>query len=188
MSKTITGGVSRGFTLIELLVVISIISLLSSVALASVNTARVKADDTQRNQIISEYAKALRLAYDKAGTGQYPATGDTSYRCLGDYSPVGSGNHNTPSICRYMLPLAMYNENAVVLDAIAEYLPSLPTLKFITLSTTIAYQDPFYKCNSATDCSTPTIEWHLQQTNQRCIQGAISVVFLSGTRCVLILN
>jgi len=46
-----TKQTSRGFTLIELLVVISIIGLLSSVVMSSVNTARKRADDTQRNQI-----------------------------------------------------------------------------------------------------------------------------------------
>lgn len=184
MKKNMRGG----FTLIELLVVISIISLLSTVVLASVNTARIKADDAQRNQIVEEYIKALTLVYDKAGTGQYPATGDTSYRCLGDYTPTGPGNHSTPTTCRYLVTLMKFDENATVLDAISEYIPSLPTLKLITFSTTIAFQDPFYKCNSTTDCSTPTIEWHLQQTNQRCIHDAISVVFLTGTRCVLTLN
>jgi prepilin-type N-terminal cleavage/methylation domain-containing protein len=178
----------RGFTLIELLVVISIIGLLSSVVLSSVQNARVKADDAQRNQIVEEYVKALTLAYDKTGTGQYPTTGDINYWCLGDYTPTGPGNHSTPAACRYMLPLAMFDENATVLDAVASYLPSLPTLKLITFSPTIAYQDPFYKCNSATDCSTPSISWHLRQQNQRCIRNAISVVFLTGTKCELILN
>lgn len=33
--------------------------------LSAMNGARVKADDTQRNQIVGEYVKALALAYDK---------------------------------------------------------------------------------------------------------------------------
>jgi prepilin-type N-terminal cleavage/methylation domain-containing protein len=40
----VRGGDNRGFTLIELLVVISIVSLLSSVVLASLNRERKKAD------------------------------------------------------------------------------------------------------------------------------------------------
>lgn len=40
--------INRGFTLIELLVVISIIGLLASVVLSSLNSAWVNARDTQR--------------------------------------------------------------------------------------------------------------------------------------------
>ncbi len=61
---------NRGFTLIELLVVISIISLLSSVVLASVKDARQKADNTR---IVSEM-KSLQVALElyKARFGTYP--------------------------------------------------------------------------------------------------------------------
>jgi prepilin-type N-terminal cleavage/methylation domain-containing protein len=51
----------NGFTLIELLVVISIISLLSSVVLTSVNGARAKARDARRIADLKEMQKALEF-------------------------------------------------------------------------------------------------------------------------------
>ena len=58
----------RGFTLIELLVVISIISLLSSVVLTSVNTARAKARDARRKEDLRQLELAIQLYYDTTGT------------------------------------------------------------------------------------------------------------------------
>lgn len=63
----------KGFTLIELLVVISIIGLLSSVVLSSLNTARAKARDTQRIRTLTELRTALNLYY--ADNGYYPVCG-----------------------------------------------------------------------------------------------------------------
>ncbi len=60
----------KGFTLIELLVVISIIGLLSSVVLTSLNEARAKARDAHRIQSLKEVQKALILYY--ADYGRYP--------------------------------------------------------------------------------------------------------------------
>ncbi len=60
-----------GFTLIELLVVIAIIGILSSVVMASLNTARAKARDAARVAQAKEIAKALELYY--AANGAYPA-------------------------------------------------------------------------------------------------------------------
>jgi prepilin-type N-terminal cleavage/methylation domain-containing protein len=55
---------SRGFTLIELLVVIAIIGLLSSVVLASMNTARKRARDGRRASDLDAIRKAIMLYYD----------------------------------------------------------------------------------------------------------------------------
>ncbi|MEK7099414.1 MAG: type II secretion system protein [Patescibacteria group bacterium] len=69
-----------GFTLIELLVVISIISLLSSVVLTSVNSARVKARDTRRIADLGQIRLALELYFD--ANGQYPQS-NCAWDCNG---------------------------------------------------------------------------------------------------------
>jgi prepilin-type N-terminal cleavage/methylation domain-containing protein len=188
MKKAMGLRIRGGFTLIELLVVISIVSLLSSVVLASLNGARKKADDTQRNQIVGEYVKALALAYDKAGVGSYPYTGDTGYWCLGDYTPTGASNHGTNNVCRRNAAGVKYSENSTVLDAVAVYLTSLPTLKLVTYSGTSAYDGPFYRCPNAGNCTTAEIEWYLDQASQKCIKGATPSPQGTGTKCVLTLN
>ncbi len=62
----------KGFTLIELLVVISIIGMLSSVVLASLNSSRVKGRDAKRISDIRQIRNALELHRDVVG--YYPST------------------------------------------------------------------------------------------------------------------
>lgn len=66
----------RGFTLIELLVVIAIIGILSSIVLASLNSARKKGRDARRLADIKQLQLALELYYD--ANGAYPATVSTT--------------------------------------------------------------------------------------------------------------
>lgn len=63
---------TRGFTLIELLVVIAIIGILSSVVLASLNSAREKGRDARRVSDIKQIQLALELYYDS--NGSYPSS------------------------------------------------------------------------------------------------------------------
>lgn len=58
---------SKGFTLIELLVVIAIISLLSSIVMVSLNSARMKARDAQRVAILGQIRTAIELYFDDKG-------------------------------------------------------------------------------------------------------------------------
>ena len=66
----------KGFTLIELLVVISIIGVLSTIAMTSLNGARAKARDVKRMTEIGEIQKALELYY--ADNGKYPTPGSSA--------------------------------------------------------------------------------------------------------------
>jgi len=63
----------KGFTLIELLVVISIIGILSSFAVVSLNSARGKARDALRKADMTQIRTALNLYYDE--NNKYPVCG-----------------------------------------------------------------------------------------------------------------
>ena len=69
-------NLKRGFTLIELLVVIAIIGILSSVVLASLNSARAKSRDAKRLSDIKSLQLALELYFDYYKT--YPTGGYTN--------------------------------------------------------------------------------------------------------------
>jgi len=94
----------RGFTLIELLVVIAIIGVLSSVALASLNTARMKARDSSRMAQLTQIRAALELYY--LDRGYYPPS-ECGYDCNGyrySYS-ASSWNLLAADLAPYMTSL-----------------------------------------------------------------------------------
>ncbi len=68
---------SRGFTLIELLVVIAIIGILSSVVLASLNTARGKGADAAIKSNLNNIRAQAELVYDGAN-GSYETVCDNT--------------------------------------------------------------------------------------------------------------
>jgi prepilin-type N-terminal cleavage/methylation domain-containing protein len=79
---------SRGFTLIELLVVIAIIGILSSVVLASLNTARTKASDAAIKSDLNGVGTqaALFLSNNSTGYGAFDNGAGGPAAC-----PTGAG-------------------------------------------------------------------------------------------------
>ncbi|MEK9201595.1 MAG: type II secretion system protein [Patescibacteria group bacterium] len=70
---------NKGFTLIELLVVIAIIGILSSVVLASLNTARAKGSDAAIKSSLSNMRAQAEILYDDASC--YTADATSPYNC-----------------------------------------------------------------------------------------------------------
>lgn len=63
---------NKGFTLVELLIVISIIAILATIVLASLDKARSKSRDTKRISDISQIQLALAAYLNNASHGNYP--------------------------------------------------------------------------------------------------------------------
>lgn len=68
----------KGFTLIELLVVIAIIGILSSVVLASLNSARGKGSDAAAKSGLSNLQAQAAIYYDSAGAQSYDTASSTT--------------------------------------------------------------------------------------------------------------
>ncbi|MFA7169527.1 MAG: type II secretion system protein [Candidatus Paceibacterota bacterium] len=80
----------KGFTLIELLVVISIIGVLSTIAMTSLNGARAKARDIKRISELEQFQKALQMCYAKRGN--YAINGETVINTPCNREPFTDGN------------------------------------------------------------------------------------------------
>ncbi|KND48098.1 MAG: Type IV pilin PilA [Parcubacteria bacterium C7867-006] len=85
----------KGFTLIELLVVIAIIGILSSVVLASLNTARGKGSNAAVKANLTGMRAAAELYYDGAGAGDYIGFCATQTAALAAAASAGGGTAAT---------------------------------------------------------------------------------------------
>jgi prepilin-type N-terminal cleavage/methylation domain-containing protein len=145
-----------GFTLIELLVVIAIIGVLSSVVLASLNTARAKARNASRLANANQYMLALEFAYD--ANGRYPVS-NTTYVCLGDYTTNNCWG-------------GFYSENSTVNSEISPYIRQLPTPP----TDNIPYTGYVYHSCPGTYCTTGQqgqLHWFMEGTNSSCGRATV---------------
>lgn len=153
----------KGFTLIELLVVISIISLLSSIVLSALNSARAKARDSANVRSAIEMRKAVELFYLDKGyyPHQDPLVGSDSYyrysRLNG--SPSGSFANNPASLASNFPSL------------LSKYLPTLPTpaksgqaIAYLAGGTSASYNCTGYPGNIA-DVRPYVIIFHLENNS-----------------------
>ena len=164
------------------MVVMSIISLLSSVVLGAVNSARTKANTSQISSAAEEYRKAFSFGYDKYGG--YPSgmsAFPTSY-CLGYSTSCNSGGD----------PVV----NGIVSESLSA-LPSSDLFKFFIYSTPMSGPSYIYsRCtstngssNNKNACNTASISWYSPANS--CAPGTGG--YLNGTTpstywCTLVLD
>ena len=148
----------KGFTLIELLVVISIISLLSTVVMAQVQQARLKAENAQITSDMRQWMTALeRYNFDNGvywGDKSIPGNeyNYTSFICLG--LPC-----NGPSV----------SENTDFKDSMAKYIPYVnPNRKAIKYSLS-SYGSFIVFSND--DYINEVILYYILNGNSNCLPG-----------------
>lgn len=156
-----------GFTLIELLVVISIIGLLSSMAVYALNVARVKARDASRKVSMKQIQTALELYYD--ANSAYPSTGGSWFGVC-----VNGGSKTTSGASAYIPGLTPTYMVALPVDPLnvrtgwSGYLYRSDGANYKLLDHSIGPESfpsagqPFY------DPVRPTWAWMLCSTNPAC--------------------
>ncbi|MFH0856971.1 MAG: type II secretion system protein [bacterium] len=158
----------KGFTLIELLVVISVIGLLSTLAVIALDNARIKARNARRKSDVTQIIKALEL-YANAHGGAYPSTGGPTYtaaslKCLGMTTSQGCFNadrhHGLDSL-------------KTALDPYLSKMPGDPTRNDVNfdkyLYSSVCHQDHYSIANK------PCIYWQTEGTVNaaECAPGGV---------------
>ncbi len=160
MIRSSSFSARKGFTLIELLVVIAIIGVLSSVVLASLNTARTKSRDAKRVSDIRQLQVALEFYFDQNGT--YPITNEWRGTCsaYGSYGASGAGGW-IPDLAPNFIPVLptdprpidpagcyVYNSNGINYKVLVH--GTMESISCPPVSSTHALYDPV---RSPTECT-----------------------------------
>jgi prepilin-type N-terminal cleavage/methylation domain-containing protein len=149
----------RGFTLIELLVTISIISLLSSVVLSSVNGARMKAEGRAEGSRARQYVFAIESYVNDTGMlpSFEPGNAFNSY-CMGS-SAVCSGNSDGSAQISYYV---------IIDNIVLKYVLNVKDVNFNELKIYWAPDEysyrrsAWYQCQDSNDsgCTWGAIFWY----------------------------
>jgi len=178
----------KGFTLVELLVVISIIALLSTIAVVSLGSARAKARDTARIADMKQVSTALEQYY--ADQGGYPPVaivgtsiviGDANHKVLCSLNTAGGSSFNTAANCpaasttTYMGNIPAYPTPGLSTDAITCTASTTPDANFCYTS------DKAWSAN--TDYAIGyTMIWALESSNTT-LGGRLCKTTPSGVTC-----
>jgi len=168
MSSTNT---KNGFTLIELLVVISIIGFMSSIVISTVNTARIKAEDSNTTQAVKQFKIAMELSRDENGV--YPSAfppGDI--RNIENSYCIGENPNDGDNVCGHN---GSQTENVNINNSISVYLQTFPIIQEIDVGPG-TFEGISYSCDDAT-CQTITIMWPIKNTNSSCPGGKTAMEF-----------
>jgi general secretion pathway protein G len=172
----------RGFTLIELLVVISIIGLLSTVVLASLNSTRTKAENAQTQEEIGSWLNAINLYQTENNKMPLETEADNMagpynyfYVCLGGESNAectGSYNEDLDYYLTFKNQLSKYinfskNPNKNSIDG---YRSAYSLEK--AFSTTVNF----------------ALAWSLKGVSTECAYGSEKSVYGGNTMCSLYLK
>ena len=155
----------KGFTLIELLVVISIISVLSTVVLASLNSARTKAENAQTQEEIGSWLNAINLYQTE--NNKIPLEDETKVMTTGDYFAVCLGGESN-SDCTGGLPEV--DHYGTFKNQLSKYIDFSKNPNRKPIDDTRA---TFAAVDTGDTGIYYTIYWYLKGKNTKCAYGAV---------------